>query len=330
MNVRVSKEKLIDLAKMETEKRAESGSILSAYIVGSVASGNPILGGTADVDLVLIHNLQPDQQQEFLPFSDDFHLDITHHSSELYDKPTELRVDPWLGPAMCEPLFLYDPLHFFERAQAGVRGRFHRADHVHERAQAFLTRARRFKSELDSDGNFVSNYLRILLEGTNAIATLAGFPAAGRRMVLILESRLEKAKGSHFFEKFLQLQGANRVIEAQAHTWLAQWDLCAQAAIDQSDRSSIARHRYYFSGFEALLSQERPEIVLWNLLDRWGESVLSHELHTADGEHQENWENALTSLGLQGGDQSGRSDELENYLDDIEDFLNIWADQHGA
>lgn len=328
--MRVSKEKLIDLARVETEKRAEGGNVISAYIVGSVASGNPILGGTADVDLVLIHNTQPGSNQEYLPFSEDFHLDITHHSSELYDRPTELRVDPWLGPTMCEPIFLYDPHHFFERAQAGVRGRFHRADHVHERARAFLSRARKSKSKLGSDGKFVSNYLRILFEGTNAIATLAGFPAAGRRMVLVLESRLEKAEGSRFFERFLQLHGANRIEEAQAHNWLAQWDRCAQDAFDQGDQTSIARHHYYFSGFEALLSQGRPEVILWNLLDRWGESVRSREMLGTDGAYQENWDHALASLGLQGGDQIVRSEELEDYLDDIEGFLDVWADQHGA
>ncbi len=44
---------------------------------------------------------------------------------------------------MCEPIFLYDPQHFFELAQASARGQFHRPDHVAARAQAFLDLARR-------------------------------------------------------------------------------------------------------------------------------------------------------------------------------------------
>lgn len=328
--MRVTREKLINLARTETENRAANGDVISGYIIGSVASGNPILGGTADVDLVLIHDNPTNENQEIFPLSEEYHLDITHHFRELYDRPTDLRIDPWLGPTMCEPIFLYDPHHFFERAQAGVRGRFHRTDYVHKRAQSFLSRAREIKSNLRADGKFIPNYLRVVAEGTNAVATLAGFPAAGRRLVLILESRLEKAEGGRFFERFLQLHGANRIEEDQIISWLAHWDRCKQDTIDRDDLASTSRHRYYFSGLEALLSQGRPEILLWNLLDRWNDSILLLDMLGTDGSHQENWDNALVSLGLDKEEETVRSEELEIYLDDIEEFLEAWGVQHGA
>jgi hypothetical protein len=326
----VSREKLIDLARNETKMRSEEGDVISAYIIGSVASGNPVLGGTADIDLVIIHRKEPEIDHEIHPFSNDFHLDISHHSSDLYDRPTDLRIDPWLGPTMCEPLFLYDPHHFFERAQAGVRGQFHRADHVYKRARAFLQRARDFRANLGADGKWISTYLQSLLEGANAVATLSGFPAAGRRLVLVLESRIEKVEQKGFFDRFLQLHGADRISEEQLKTWIAQWDQTATVNLVQDDQKSVARHQYYYSGLEALLSQGRPEIILWNVLDRWGEAINNLYLAGSEGQHRENWESALGILGLHEPRQNSRADELEIYLDDIEEFLEIWADQHGA
>lgn len=328
--MRVTRDKLIDLAKSETKKRAEGSALISAYIIGSVASGNPILGGTADVDLVLIHNIEPPVHREFLALSEHFHLDITHHSSDLYQKPTDLRVDPWLGPSICEPLFLHDPAHFFERAQAGVRGRFHREDYVYARAQAFLMRARELKSPLLLNGHFVREYLKILIEGTNALATLAGFPAAGRRVALILEARLESLGGNRFFERFLDLLGAQHASGELVENWVAQWDHCERSSFRDDDQSRVSRYHYYRSGFDAVLDQGRVEIVLPVLLDRWNDALTRQEAQVIEDEHFVSWESALRTLGLNEDDQVKRAEELEVYLDDIEQFILDWADQHGA
>lgn len=328
--MRVTREKLIDLARSEAEKRAEENDVISAYIIGSVASGNPILGGTADVDLILIHQAEPPAQREFQALSDEFHLDISHHSSELYQRPTDLRIDPWLGPAICEPLFLYDPDHLFERAQAGVRGRFHREDFVHSRALAFLRQARQLKTELFLDGKFVPKYLQVLIEASNAMATLAGFPAAGRRLALILEARLDSLGGSHFFERFLHLLGAPRASGDLVKVWIDQWDLCERSNTDPNNLDRVSRHHYFHAGIGALQNQGRSEIVLPKLIDRWNDSLTRLRGQAADDEHLGNWEKALAVLGLNEDEQMKRSEELEAYLDDIEEFIYDWADQHGA
>lgn len=328
--MKVSREKLIDLASTETEKRADNGDVISAYIIGSVASGDPIIGGTADVDLVLIHEMSPPFDREIHPLSMDFHLDITHHSTSMYERPTELRIDPWLGPTMCEPIFLYDPDHFFERAQAGVRGRFHRTDFVHERAQAFLSRAREDKTQLESNDVDIQKYLKVLLESTNVIVTLSGFPAAGRRLVQVIEARLEKFGASEFFTRFLQLHGIDRLMEGQVEEWIEQWVSCSQDVTSEEDQSAIARQRYYLSGFEIHISQGTPGLTLWNLLDKWADTIQALNATTVDGKHRDNFEQALVSLGFSVSEYMGRLDELESYLDDIEEYLEIWAHEHGA
>jgi hypothetical protein len=158
---------------------------------------------------------------------------------------------------------------------------------------------------------------------------LSGFPAAGRRLVLILESRLEKSGAAEFFNRFLELLGARQLMEGQVKTWLEQWDHNAQALLADNDEALMARHNYHHSGYKALLSEGRPEVILWNLLHNWGESVHGSAL-TANENNNKYFIEALDSLGLGVNDQMRRSEELEIYLDDIEEYLEIWADEHGA
>jgi len=112
--VNIPRDQLVELARREVERRAANEGILSGYLIGSVARGNPALGGTMDIDLVLIHHHKPRAEREIIRLSHQVHLDILHHDRAFYRRPSELRVHPWMGPALCEPIFLFDPEHFFE------------------------------------------------------------------------------------------------------------------------------------------------------------------------------------------------------------------------
>ena len=92
--VRVTREKLIDLARTESEMRGQTEDVISGYLIGSVANGDPFIVGTADIDLVLIHQFEPARSRELLPVSENVHFDITHHHSDLYNYPPDLRVHP--------------------------------------------------------------------------------------------------------------------------------------------------------------------------------------------------------------------------------------------
>lgn len=325
--MRVSREKLVSLAKEEAEKRAESDGILSAYLMGSVASGEPIFGGSADVDLVLIHRHHAPMAREFIALSKDFHLDIIHHPSELYANPTELRIDPWLGPAVCEPIFLYDPEHFFERTQAGVRGQYHRADYVHARALAFLSRARKLKHVSGSNSNWLAGYTQSLLEGANAAVTLGGFPAAGRRLAPILQARLFDLGQKNLYYSFQLLLGANLCEQDHLTGWLAAWRKAVEAAAPIDDQFSSFRQNYHANGFDTLIANSDPRAILWNLICDWNAASLALP---HDDEQTKSWRAALQVLRLDEQDQEQRAEELEIFLDQVEAFIENWADENGA
>lgn len=325
--MRVSRDKLVALAREESKRRADSDGILSAYLIGSVASGEPIFGGSADIDLVLIHRNHAPIAREFLPLSKDFHLDILHHSSELYANPTELRIDPWLGPAVCEPIFLYDPEHFFERAQAGVRGQYYRADYMHARALSFLSRARKFENVDGSTLSWVTVYTQSLLEGANAAATLGGFPAAGRRLSPILHARLLDLEQENLYFTFQRLLGAEQVGENQLLKWLSEWQKAVEAASSVEDRFAKFRQNYHVKGFETLVANSDPKSVLWNLISEWNAACLALP---NDDELTGSWRAAIQMLRLDEQDQEFRVEQLENYLDEVEAFIDNWAVENGA
>jgi len=330
--VRVTRAKLIELARREVEGRASlDGGLLSAYLIGTVASGDPLLGDAADIDLVLIHDGEPVAEREVMPLSDLIHLDIHHHPRRLYAQPPLLRVHPWLGPALCQPVFLYDPTHFFERAQAGARGQFHRPDYVRARATAFLERARRFHASLQQADRWLADYLVAVLDGANSGGTLAGFPAAGRRVALGLQSLSQELSRPEIYGGFLRLIGAEGVSQAEVAAWIASlarlYDVISE--VQAEPLLSPARRAYYLAGLQALGEAGDHEAAIWPLLQLWARCVRSLEPSAAEL-HQADWDAARERLGLTPGQAQLRADQLETYLDHIEVVIEEWAEQHGA
>jgi hypothetical protein len=323
--VRVTREKLIDLAREEAERRGQTEDIVSGYLIGSVTGGEPFISGSADIDLVLIHQYEPERRREFVPLSENIHLDITHHNCELYSYPPDLRIHPWLGPSMCEPIFLYDPDHFFERAQAGVRGQFYRIDFVLERSSSFLERARNFRTELLPNCSWIRAYLNSILEAANAVATLEGFPVAGRRMALILQDRLNELGIAEQFAEFQRLLGGDLLPKDSISNWLTTWEAAYDAAGYLDPAFNQARKNYYLKGFQSLVELEHPDAMLWNLITSWNEAVEVLERTGEFNQHITTFEEVLTQLDLSYGFRDTRDAELEHYLDDIEDLLENWT-----
>jgi hypothetical protein len=323
--VRVTPEKLIDLAREEAEQRGQSEDVVSGYLIGSLASGDPIIADTADIDLVLIHKYEPQRRREFIPLSENIHLDISHHPIELYSSPPELRVHPWLGPSMCEPIFLYDPDHFFERAQAGVRGQFYQLDYIHQRAAAFLSRARMCKSNLHSDRAWIRNYADCLLEASNALATLGGFPVAGRRFTLLLKSRLIELDFEDQFNEIQGLLGADLLNQDSISHWIPAWEAAFNEVAYLDPGLNLARKNYFLQGFLNLIESENSEANLWNLLTTWNLAIDSLERSGEYPQHTSFWEEVLTQLKLTSQFRDLREMELEQYLDRIEELIENWS-----
>ncbi len=120
---------------------------MAAYLTGSLRTDNPFLGNATDIDIVFVHAGEPKIRREIIPLTPEIHLDIVHNPRSLYDKPKELRVHPWLGPELYDPLPLYVTQHFFEFIQAGVRDRYNEPANVQVRSHRLAENARQVWSE---------------------------------------------------------------------------------------------------------------------------------------------------------------------------------------
>lgn len=120
--MRVTRELLIRIAKETAQERAYNDpEIIAAYLTGSLLNVEPMLGGTADIDIVLVSKNTPTKPREFVKLTPDFHLDISRRGKDEFKNPRELRGDPWLGYEMYDPMLLYEREKFFDFVQASLR-----------------------------------------------------------------------------------------------------------------------------------------------------------------------------------------------------------------
>jgi len=326
-------ESMIQIAKEAAVQRADSNhDIVAAYLTGSVLDRDPFLGDTADIDLVLVHAQEPKVRREIVSLAPEIHLDIKHNPRREYAHPRQLRIHPWLGPEMYDPLMLYESEHFFQFVQAGLRDKFHEPANTLLRARRNTDHARQMCNGLqtpaESGPALVLKYLKAVNHAANAVAILNGMPLAERRLLLQFPARAEAAGRPGLPAGLLGLLGAqNADIFALAGS-LPEWEKDFQEAASRPNvegRIHPGRLAYYKKALEALLSGEHPQAILWPFIHTW--SLAAAVLPPA---RQVAWQSACQQLGLVGETFKEHVQELAHYLDGIEELLEGMAAVNGV
>jgi hypothetical protein len=309
-------------------------SIIAAYQCGStVLAGNPLLGGTTDVDIVLIHTREPQLEREILRLTEDVHLDICHHAQEIYRQGRELRVHPWMGPTLNNAKPLYDPRHFLDFTQASVRGLFQRADYKIQRSQALLHEARQTWLGLQAitaavGPNILTSYLKAIENAVNALAILEGEPLTTRRFLLDFSQRAETLGHSRLQMGVLGLLGAHRVEGEQIQAWLPAWNETYEAIPDESRPAELHPYRkdYYERAFEAMAGSHESKALLWPLLVTW--TLAASALSTGNPAYQ-GWREACQQLELLTSNFTEKVAALDAFLDQVDEVLAQWEQEYG-
>src|SRR5215207_8962609 len=227
--MRVTRESLIRIAKETTQERAfNDRSIIAAYLTGSLVSDSePLLGGTTDIDIIFVHADEPTQRREFVKLTPDFHMDISHRARAEFKRPRELRLDPWLGWEMYDPLLLYEREKFFEFIQAGLRAgfEFNAPAPALQRSRILLSYARQIWRDLlgvteTVTPNDVAQFMKSLYHAVNAVAELSGPPLQDRRLMLEFAPRAETAQRAGMNDGLLDLLGALNLDPSVIDAWL--------------------------------------------------------------------------------------------------------------
>ncbi len=333
--MRINRDVLVGIARNTISERIKSDyGILAAYVHGSVLSGSPFIGGTADVDIVIIHNVPPAVSREIVRINDNVHLDIAHHDEKEYLHPRQLRTHPWLGPTLFNAQVLYDPHHKMDFIQAGVRGLFDRPGSILQRAQPQVEHARQMWMEFVSkpltiDSKVILKYFKALDHAVNGIALLSGLPLAERRLLPELPKRAEAAGALSLYGEFLTLLGSRQTDASRIQGWLSHWENAFDAIPDEKRQPRLNRERkaYYLKAIKATLDDEHPLDALWLFLKTW--TLVIDSLPDSD-QHYALWMQAMEHLGLGDAGFKQRLDEMDAFLDNVETVLDDWAETNGA
>lgn len=335
MPLKIERATLLKLARdTAAQYLSANPNLVAAYLTGSVAAGEPLLGEATDIDLVFICQQAPAVTRDVVRLTDQVALDIQYRAQSEYAAPKSLRVHPWRGPEMCEPVFLLDPRHVFELAQASARGQFHRPDFVAARARAFVEWARNAAHLINLPGAEPSAPLTLrdwtlaVLNAANAVISLTGFPAANRRLLFRLERAATTLQRPDLYADAVALCGGETFDQSAAAKWLPVWQ--AAYALTQTPAAELihpARRTIYERGFEAQLQADRPTDMLWILLATWVE--MAPRLPAGDPLAEE-FEQFLRRLRLSEDDRARRVPALRAYLNAVDDLVETWAEKNGA
>ncbi|MEJ2758527.1 MAG: hypothetical protein P8046_08620 [Anaerolineales bacterium] len=321
---RVAEDTVADRVKRDS-------SIIAAYLYGTVLDGeDPVMGGTADIDLVLIHD-EFDRGREIVRMTEDVHLDIEHHSKERYQPPKDLRQRPYLGHTMFGCKALYDPEHFIDFTQAGVRSQFFHYDNVLARVEMLYSRSRAawlhfHNRETVFGPEQVQAYLQAVDDGANAVACLVSTPLVGRRYLIQFRTITQEMGQPGLYDSLIHLLAGDEVQPGQQNvetlkTWMLQWEEdFKRLNTNYEVPAELHTHRqaYFMRAYEEMLGSDQPETILWPLLKTWTLMAATMPSQSAA------WQQVCEQLGLTGPKFEKRLDRLDEFLDRIEVLIEEW------
>ncbi len=336
--MRITRDLLYRIAEDAVEKQAKDDpTIIAAYLHGTVLEGeeDPVFGGTADIDLVFIHE-DYDRQREIIRMTEDVHLDIEHHSKEQYQPPKDLRQRPWIGNTIFNCKALYDPEHFIDFTQAGVRSQYFHYENVLARAETLLNRARatwlHFHNRATEFGpDQVMTYLQALDDTSNAAACLFGPPLGGRRFLIRFRSFTDEIGEPGLYPVLVRLLAGDAVHVGQENVealkeWMLQWEAdfkILNQSYEVLPELHVHRHAYFMRAYETMLGSPQPETALHPLLHSW--TLMAQTMPSQAA----NWQLACEQLGLTGPDFEKRLDGLDEFLDRVEVMIEEWEPVEG-
>lgn len=332
--MRITREALLKIAREAAAQRVRANrDIICVYLTGSLLGESCLLGGSADVDLICVHQGQPAVPREVFRQTDEIHVDIGHVPQGIFRQPRHLRLDPWVGAYLVEnPVVLHDVQHWFEFTQSGVAAAFYEPETVIQRVRPLAEAARSDWFDLqDSPAEpgpeSVLRLLNVLQTAANSIACLSGPALTERRFMLNFPQRAQAVGrpglAAGLADLYMPEQPSNETFAA----WLNDWGQ-AYAAASQQPGAPVKLapfRRHYYERAAAVLWPDASAAALWPLLRTWTLAVssLPAEPFLAP------WQAAMSALGLDAGHLPERLAALDAYLDSVEETIDEWAQKFG-
>jgi hypothetical protein len=307
----------------------------AAYLVGSLLYAEPMLGGSTDIDVVLVHKYQASVERETQAITPEISLDLFHKTRNDYEQHRQFRRDPWMGyPLTFNHILLLDTDHWLEFIQASVSAEFHREDNVLARVNSLASAAREKWIDLIQNPSithqeWLQHYLEILSLAANAIAGLIGPPLTTRRFLITLKDRCKVLDNPKILAGFYGLIGFSEPHEENFGNWIEALRLDWQH-LQESTRPPAhladCRRAYYLDAMQALHGSDDPRQAAWPLLHTWLEIQLAAEQPLPS---EGAWQSCLETLQLSDSFTERKTEALDAFLDNMELAIESWSNRYG-
>jgi hypothetical protein len=324
---------LIKIAKDHVAKRIRrEKDLVAVYLTGSVSQGEPLLGGSTDIDMIFVHNEEPPIKREVLRVTYEISLDIEHHHQSFYTYHRRLRQNPYIGFAFCNHQnILHDKDHWLEFIQASVSARFDSPENVYGRAQQFTEKARTRWFDLDDPQEvpweaWIALYFKAVGTAANAIACLNGPALTTRRFMLDFTSRAEILEQLPLIGELTRLLGNENMNEELFQQWRPVWEETLEASNKHSDcPPNIAKVRkaYFLQSVDAMAESGSLHAVLWPVLETWQQALTCLD----EQQYHQKWQVFLTALGFQEDKKEDLLTNLDHFIDQAEHLLEGYQNE---
>jgi hypothetical protein len=124
--------------------------------------------------------------------------------------------------------------------------------------------------------------------------------------------------------EFQNLFGGNTIEETRIADWIDAWETVFDAASHHDPMFTPARKNYYLKCFLSFIDMGIADEIAWTLISTWGKAFQVLSDINEEGPYREEWESTLEHFRLSPQNRVERSDELEHYLDHVEEILEVW------
>ncbi|MCJ7694967.1 MAG: hypothetical protein MUO40_06010 [Anaerolineaceae bacterium] len=334
--MRITQELLRKLAQEHVNKcRRLESDIVAAFLTGSVLTPEPILGGSTDIDIVLVHKENYFVEREVARVSNEISLDIVHQSQSFYTNHRNLRLNPWLGKALrTHASILFDTDHWLEFIQASVSSQFDRPENVYGRALPLLEKARALWFEIEEPKEeafleWFNSFFQAVGLAANAIAVLNGIGLTTRRFLVDFPNRAEALGNNALNETLLKIISAENTSVEQMQAWRIPWENALDAAGADPDcpiNIHPNRKHYFLSAYDAMVESGTHQFALWPLMETWSQAI---NILWRDQSQQGAWLRFSSDLGFSPESKMNHFNALDSFLDLVEVTLDTWKNGFG-
>lgn len=311
-------------------------SVRAVMLIGSVARGEPALGDSTDIDVIVVDDAPPEPAAELARLSDYVFVDAVSVRPDAYADRKAVRGHHFSAPAVNEAMPLHDPSHYFDILQAAVRAPYYRPDQIYARARSSLNAARRHFDQLLplreapppaalTFGQLFDLHQTLYLAANAALllAPQVKGEAAGPRKLMVRYESAARQLQPDLYPLFLAALGASdlaaEAVESFVDEWLAQY----KAANRRGESDPLIhpfRRGYYERGFRALIAGGHAINTLWLI-----EHTLAACVRGLDPP-PEAWRSLQRLMGKDSGEGiAERLHHTAGLLDLTEETLVVWA-----